>query len=129
MIDHISLNVSDFTRSKAFYEAALGVIGYRVLREFDGSVAGFGVPPQPDFWIRAGQPNTPPIHVAFSVDSREQVEAFYAVAMVAGGRDNGKPGLRPHYHPDYYSAFALDPDGHNIEAVCRRSSDSSGERE
>jgi catechol 2,3-dioxygenase-like lactoylglutathione lyase family enzyme len=120
VIDHISLTVSDFMRSKAFYEAALGAIGYGVLREFDGGVAGFGVPPKPDFWIRAGQQNISPVHVAFSVDSRELVDAFYAAAMAAGGRDNGKPGLRSHYHPDYYGAFVLDLDGHNIEAVCRR---------
>ncbi|MDR2172966.1 MAG: VOC family protein [Burkholderiales bacterium] len=129
MIDHISLTVGDFARSKAFYEAALGAIGYCVLREFGGDVVGFGVPPKPDFWIRAGQSNTPPVHVAFGVDSREQVEAFYTAAMAAGGRDNGKPGLRSHYHPDYYGAFVLDPEGHNIEAVCRQSSDFPGEKE
>jgi catechol 2,3-dioxygenase-like lactoylglutathione lyase family enzyme len=121
MFDHISISVSDFARSKAFYEAALGVIGYCTLREPDGGVAGFGVPPKPDFWIHADHSNISPVHVAFGVDSREQVDAFYAAAMAAGGRDNGRPGLRPHYHPNYYGAFVLDPDGHNIEAVCRRS--------
>ncbi|MDR2016652.1 MAG: VOC family protein [Burkholderiales bacterium] len=128
MMDHISLTVSDAVRSKAFYGAALGAIGYRVLREFGADVIGFGVPPKPDFWIRAGQPNQPPIHVAFGVDSREQVDAFYAAAIAAGGRDNGKPGLRPHYHPDYYGAFVFDPDGHNIEAVCHRPLCSCGEK-
>jgi catechol 2,3-dioxygenase-like lactoylglutathione lyase family enzyme len=120
VIDHISLAVSDVARSKAFYEAALGAIGYRVLREFGDSVIGFGVPPKPDFWVRAGQVSVAPTHVAFGVDSRELVDDFYAAAIAAGGRDNGKPGLRPHYHPDYYGAFVFDPDGYNIEAVCRR---------
>ncbi|MDR2711451.1 MAG: VOC family protein [Burkholderiales bacterium] len=127
MIDHLSISVSNFARSKAFYEAALGAIGYCVLREFGSDVAGFGVPPKPDFWIRADQANISPVHVAFGVDSREHVDAFYAAAIAAGGRDNGAPGLRPHYHPDYYGAFVFDPDGHNIEAVCRRSSGSFGE--
>ena len=82
------------------------------------NVAGFGVPPKPDFWIAEGKPNVPPIHVAFRVDRRELVDAFYKAAIGAGGRDNGAPGLRPHYHASYYGAFVLDPDGHNIEAVC-----------
>ena len=124
MIDHIGLSVSDFARSKAFYQAALEPIGYRMLMEltaeqtggFEG--AGFGVPPKPDFWIGQGKPNDPPIHVAFRVASRALVDKFYAAAMAAGGRDNGGPGVRPHYHPNYYGAFVLDPDGHNIEAVC-----------
>ena len=117
MIDHLCLSVSHFSRSTAFYEAALGAIGYRLMREVDNSVAGFGVPPKPDFWLRTSESNISPVHVAFGVDSREQVDAFYAAAMAAGGRDNGKPGLRPQYHPDYYGAFVFDPDGHNIEAV------------
>jgi catechol 2,3-dioxygenase-like lactoylglutathione lyase family enzyme len=81
-------------------------------------VAGFGVPPKPDFWISNGRPNVPPIHIAFRVDSRTLVEAFYRSALAAGGRDNGAPGPRPHYHEHYFGAFVLDPDGHNIEAVC-----------
>ena len=76
------------------------------------------MPPKPDFWIGGGKPNVPPIHVAFRAASRAQVDAFYRAALAAGGRDNGAPGLRPHYHPNYYGAFVLDPDGHNIEAVC-----------
>ena len=124
MIDHTGLVVSDFERSKAFYAQALAVIGYRLLAEFPASVtghadvAGFGEPPKPDFWLSKGRPNHPPVHVAFRVDSRALVDAFYQAAIAAGGRDNGAPGLRPHYHPDYYGAFVLDPDGHNIEAVC-----------
>jgi catechol 2,3-dioxygenase-like lactoylglutathione lyase family enzyme len=124
MIDHTGVTVSDFTTSKAFYEKALAPIGYALIMELPASVtghtdvAGFGEPPKPDFWISRGNPNQPPIHVAFRAASRSAVDAFYAAAMAAGGRDNGAPGLRPHYHPHYYGAFVLDPDGHNIEAVC-----------
>ncbi|UDF34185.1 UNVERIFIED_ORG: VOC family protein [Shinella sp. XGS7] len=124
MIDHTGLVISDFERSKRFYSEALAPIGYAKLAEFPASitghtdVAGFGEPPKPDFWISRGTPNQPPIHIAFRVGSRALVEAFYQAAMAAGGRDNGAPGLRPHYHPHYYGAFVLDPDGHNIEAVC-----------
>lgn len=124
MIDHTGVVVSDFGKSKAFYSQALSVIGYSLLMEFPSSVtghtdvAGFGEPPKPDFWIIQGTPNKPPIHIAFRVSSRAKVDAFYKAAMAAGGIDNGAPGLRPHYHPNYYGAFVLDPDGHNIEAVC-----------
>lgn len=124
MIDHTGVTVSDFEKSKTFYSHALAAIGYSLLAEFPASVtghsnvAGFGVPPKPDFWINNGTPNNPPIHIAFRVATRALVEAFYKAAIAAGGRDNGAPGLRPHYHPDYYCAFVLDPDGHNIEAVC-----------
>ncbi len=124
MIDHTGVTVSDFDRSKAFYTAALRPIGYRLLAEFPASVtgfadvAGFGEPPKPDFWINRGSPNRPPIHVAFRVAARERVDAFYAAALAAGGKDNGPPGPRPHYHANYYGAFVLDFDGHNIEVVC-----------
>lgn len=124
MIDHTGLVVSDFERSKRFYTEALAPIGYAKLAEFPAAVtghtdvAGFGEPPKPDFWISRGTPNQPPLHIAFRVGSRALVEAFYQAAIAAGGRDNGGPGLRPHYHPNYYGAFVLDPDGHNIEAVC-----------
>ncbi|WP_213958482.1 VOC family protein [Variovorax sp. dw_954] len=124
MIDHTGLTVSDFARSKAFYTEALAPIGYALLMEVPASLsghgdnAGFGVAPKPDFWIAAGTANVPPIHIAFRVDTRAQVDAFHAAALAAGGKDNGAPGLRPHYHPNYYGAFVRDPDGHNIEAVC-----------
>lgn len=124
MIDHASVTVSDFSASKKFYSQALAAIGYSLLAEFPKSVtgssdvAGFGVAPKPDFWIAAGSANKPPIHIAFRVDSRAIVDAFYKTAIAAGGRDNGAPGVRAHYHPNYYGAFVLDPDGHNIEAVC-----------
>jgi len=124
VIDHTGVVVGDFARSKAFYAQALAPIGYVLMMEIPASVtghtdvAGFGEPPKPDFWITSGTANKPPIHVAFRVPTRALVDAFHAAALAAGGTDNGKPGLRPHYHPDYYGAFVLDPDGHNIEAVC-----------
>ena len=117
MIDHAAVAVSDVAKSKAFYRAALGPLGYAVIMEFDDAV-GFGVPPKPDFWIGKADPGGPSIHVAFRADSRAVVDAFHKAAIAAGGRDNGPPGLRPHYHANYYGAFVLDPDGHNIEAVC-----------
>jgi catechol 2,3-dioxygenase-like lactoylglutathione lyase family enzyme len=124
MIDHTGVSVSDFEKSKRFYTEALSAIGYALLMEFPASVtghtdvAGFGEPPKPDFWINRGVPNNPHIHVAFRVSSRAQVDAFYKAALAAGGRDNGPPGIRPHYHEQYYAAFVLDPDGHNVEVVC-----------
>lgn len=124
MIDHLNVPVSDFEKSKAFYGKALAPIGYALLMEFPASanrhsdVAGFGEPSKPDFWIVKGVPGGQSIHVAFRVNSRALVDAFHRAAIAAGGRDNGAPGLRPHYHQDYYGAFVLDPDGHNIEAVC-----------
>lgn len=124
MIDHTGVVVSDFERSKAFYREALAPIGYQLLLEFPAAVtghtdvAGFGEPPKPDFWISRGTPNQPPLHVAFRVNTRAAVDAFHRAALAAGGSDNGAPGLRPHYHPDYYGAFVRCPDGHNIEAVC-----------
>jgi catechol 2,3-dioxygenase-like lactoylglutathione lyase family enzyme len=131
MIDHTGVAVSDFERSKAFYGAALGAIGYAKLLEMgpeitgSTSVAGFGEPPKPDFWIHAGTPNVPPIHVAFRVPTPALVRAFHAAALAAGGTDNGAPGLRPHYHAAYYGAFVRDPDGHNIEAVCHEAQEGS----
>jgi catechol 2,3-dioxygenase-like lactoylglutathione lyase family enzyme len=124
MIDHTGVAVSDFAKSKSFYTAALRPIGYTMLMEIPASVtgstdvAGFGEAPKPDFWIHSGNPNHPPIHIAFRATSRAMVDAFYQAALDAGGTDNGPPGIRPHYHPNYYGAFVLDPDGHNIEAVC-----------
>ena len=124
MIDHTGLDVSDPVRSRRFYEAALAPLGYQVLMEvpteFTGGavVLGMGVPHKPDFWIYQGTPQTPKVHIAFRADNRALVDAFYKAAIAAGGTDNGPPGLRPHYHKDYYGAFVLDPDGHNIEACC-----------
>jgi catechol 2,3-dioxygenase-like lactoylglutathione lyase family enzyme len=123
MIDHTGLQVSDFARAKSFYGAALKPLGYKLMMEVPGKesgaidYAGFG-DAKPDFWLARGTPNTPRLHIAFAAASRAVVDAFYQAAIAAGGRDNGPPGLRPHYHADYYGAFVLDPDGHNIEAVC-----------
>ena len=83
-------------------------------------VLGYGIAPKPDFWVAEGTPNKPPVHIAFLAQSRKQVDEFYQAAIKAGGKDNGAPGLRAHYHPDYYGAFVLDPDGHNVEAVCHK---------
>lgn len=124
MIDHTGVSVRNFEASKAFYAQALSAIGYRLLMELTAeetggsAVAGFGVAPKPDFWIAGGEPNVPPIHIAFRAANRGQVDAFYQAALAAGGRDNGPPGLRAHYHPNYYGAFVLDPDSHNVEVVC-----------
>lgn len=126
MIDHTGVTVSDFQRSREFYRQALAPLGYGLLMEVPASVtgradvAGFGEPPKPDFWVISGQPNHPPVHIAFRAATRAMVDAFYQAAIAAGGRENGGPGIRPHYHPNYYGAFVLDPDGHNIEAVCHQ---------
>lgn len=116
MLDHVSLKVGDFARSRAFYDAALQPLGLGRLMGDDLHFAGYG-DSRPFFWIGEGAGGGP-AHVAFAARHRGAVEAFYAAAMAAGGRDNGPPGVRAHYHPDYYGAFVLDPDGHNIEAVC-----------
>lgn len=125
MIDHMGIRVADFDRAKAFYDAALAPLGasllYMVPPEHTGGVkvGGYGRDDKPVYWLSEG---TPPAdyhqHIAFTARSRAEVDAFYEAAMAAGGRDNGKPGLRPHYHPNYYGAFVFDPDGNNIEAVC-----------
>ena len=128
MIDHSGLKISDPVASRRFYEKALAPLGYRVLMEVPGEftggrvILGFGVPPKPDFWVAEGKPEDPRVHVAFRADSQAVVDAFYAAALAAGGRDNGPPGPRPHYHASYYGAFVLDPDGHNIEAVSHTAS-------
>lgn len=124
MLDHVGLTVSDFARSRAFYEAALAVLGIAPVMEVTeemsgghGAHLGFGVPDNPFFWIGTGKAPGSGVHVAFAASGKAAVDAFYQAAIAAGGRDNGAPGLRPHYHPGYYGAFVLDPDGNNIEAV------------
>jgi catechol 2,3-dioxygenase-like lactoylglutathione lyase family enzyme len=118
MIDHVGLKVSDVERSRRFYEAALAPLGYRVLMDFGEFAIGFGgANGKADFWIGVSEPVTV-CHLAFASPDRATVKAFHAAALAAGGRDNGAPGLRGHYHPDYYGAFVLDPDGNNVEAVC-----------
>jgi len=126
MIDHIGITVPDLAQSRAFYTQALAPLGYALLVDVPAAVAGrdhagFGIAPKPDFWCGAADathPATTPVHLCFRAASRAQVDAFHAAALAAGARDNGAPGLRPHYHPNYYGAFVLDPDGHNVEAVC-----------
>ncbi len=124
MIDHTGVSMSNPKKSRAFYDAALAPLGYRVMMEIPlehtgGKVVlGYGVPPKPDFWLAEGPPQQPHIHIAFRADNHAQVDAFYKAAIAAGGRDNGAPGPRAHYHKDYYGAFVLDPDDHTIEAVC-----------
>ncbi len=116
MIDHIGMSVSDYETSKAFYAKALAPLGYELIMEF-GEVAGFGKGGKPDFWLSKGKP-AEHLHIAIAAEDRGAVDGFYEAALAAGGRDNGPPGLREMYHPNYYGAFVLDPDGLNIEAVC-----------
>jgi catechol 2,3-dioxygenase-like lactoylglutathione lyase family enzyme len=123
MLDHAGFPVSDYARSKAFYLQALAPLGYVLVMEVqqdenDSPAAGFGGGGKPDFWIGGEGGLQRPIHIAIAAQNRAAVDAFYSAALAAGGKDNGAPGLRPHYHPNYYAAFVLDPDGHNIEAVC-----------
>jgi len=124
-IDHVTLMVGDYARSKAFYEKALAPLGIKPIMDF-GEACGFGRGRKPDFWIGTGPTSfqkpeqirtITPTHVAFVAASRDEVDAFYRAALEAGGKDFGAPGVRAHYHPHYYGAFILDPDGHDIEAV------------
>ena len=121
MIHHIDFAVTDFARSREFYIRALAPLGLTLLidRRHGRELSGFGVPPDPELWIRQGSLLTPRLHVALAAPSRAAVDAFHAAALEAGGRDQGAPGLRPRYAEHYYAAYVLDPDGHNIEAVCR----------
>jgi catechol 2,3-dioxygenase-like lactoylglutathione lyase family enzyme len=116
MIDHLGIAVTDLDRSIAFYTKALAPLGYTLIMKWE-QFAGFGVAGKPDFWIGKGAPRDA-IHVAFRANGRATVRAFYEAALAAGGKDNGAPGPRPHYHEHYYGAFVHDPDGHNVEAVC-----------
>jgi catechol 2,3-dioxygenase-like lactoylglutathione lyase family enzyme len=124
MLDHIGIPVSDYTRAKGFYLRALGPLGYGLVLEVasqetgGNNHAGFGPDGKPQFWIGGGKPLKGQVHFAFVAKTRQAVRAFHKAALEAGGMDNGEPGLRPHYHDNYYGAFVLDPDGHNIEAVC-----------
>jgi catechol 2,3-dioxygenase-like lactoylglutathione lyase family enzyme len=118
MLDHVTIGVGDLDRSMAFYDLALAPLGIS-RRYVDGATfAGYGVPGQAFFWIGRRDAVMSGAHIAFTAPDRATVDAFHAAALAAGGRDNGSPGIRPHYHAAYYGAFVLDPDGHNIEAVC-----------
>jgi catechol 2,3-dioxygenase-like lactoylglutathione lyase family enzyme len=116
MLDHVSLRVQDFSRAFAFYKAALAPIGYQVAMEYEGG-AGLGEPGKPDLWLSRTDRAVLPTHIAFRTE-RARVDAFHAAAVAAGGTDNGGPGVRADYHPHYYAAFVLDPEGNNIEVVC-----------
>jgi catechol 2,3-dioxygenase-like lactoylglutathione lyase family enzyme len=116
MIDHLGIMVTDLDASVTFYTKALAPLGYELVMRRE-QFAGFGVAGEPDFWIATGTP-TDKNHVAFRAGGRADVRAFYDAAVAAGGKDNGPPGMRTIYHPNYYGAFVHDPDGHNIEAVC-----------
>jgi len=117
MFDHITIRVKNFARSRAFYESALAPLGYKLM-DSGGTSAGFGNAGKTQLWIEEGTPVSAGLHVAFASPSHKGVQAFHAAALKNGGRDNGGPGLRESYSPTYYAAFAHDPDGNNIEAVC-----------
>ncbi len=125
MLDHVGFAVTDAERSRAFYEQALAPLGITLIMtatpdqtQAGGTAHGFGSDGKPYFWIGDNEKTGEGTHVAFAVGTRAEVDAFCEAALAAGGRDNGGPGLRPHYHPDYYAAFVFDPDGMNIQAVC-----------
>lgn len=126
MIDHLTIVVSDYERSKTFYLAALKPLGYETVMELSreqipqlpvDKTIGIGVGGKPDLWLKPAEDVTP-THVALRTKDRAVVDAFHAAALAAGATDNGAPGVRPHYHPSYYGAFVLDPDGYNLEVVC-----------
>jgi catechol 2,3-dioxygenase-like lactoylglutathione lyase family enzyme len=119
MLDHVSIGVSDVGASKAFFLQALAPLGIILVKEGEGGV-GLGRGRMPFFWLGATIGNPTPVHVAFAANDRSEVDAFYREALAAGAKDNGAPGIRPRYHPNYYAAFVIGPDGHNIEVVCHR---------
>ena len=117
VFDHIGFNVTDFPKAKEFLVKALQPLGIGITSEGEGW-AMVGRQGEGNFWFGSFGRSPGPIHIAFAAANREQVRQFYAAALAAGGKDNGSPGLRPQYHPNYYGAFVIGPDGHNIEAVC-----------
>jgi catechol 2,3-dioxygenase-like lactoylglutathione lyase family enzyme len=120
MLDHIGFTVSDYERSKAFYEQALAPLGITLLMEWKGAAAGFGAAGKPFFFLETRGSAFTGLHVAFAAVDRATVDAFHVAALAAGGTDNGAPGVREIYHPDYYGGYVLDPDGNNVEAVCHK---------
>jgi catechol 2,3-dioxygenase-like lactoylglutathione lyase family enzyme len=123
MLDHVTIGVSNLNHAREFYDRALRPLGIRRLYAEGETFSGYGADKKAFFWIGARAAVTTGAHVAFTAPDRAAVDAFHAAALAAGGRDNGAPGLRPHYHHHYYGAFVLDPDGHNIEAVCHASAE------
>ena len=120
MLDHVTIGVSDIEQSKAFYDQTLRPLGIERLYAEGPTSAGYGAGRKAFFWIGLRHASQTGTHVAFTAEDWATVQQFHRAALVAGGQDNGPPGLRPHYHENYYGAFILDPDGHNIEAVCHR---------
>jgi catechol 2,3-dioxygenase-like lactoylglutathione lyase family enzyme len=127
MIDHLTLHVSDLDASLAFYRQALAPLGYAVVLDLSrvdipqlpvARTVGLGVRGKPDLWLRPAEGAVVPTHIAFRAADRATVDAFHQAGLKAGSQDNGRPGVRAHYHPHYYGAFLLDPDGYNVEAVC-----------
>ncbi len=119
MFDHLGIGASDVQASKDFFLKALAPLGVAVCMEGDFGV-GMGCEGKPSLWLSGRYATPAPMHIAFAARDRKAVDEFYAAAIAAGGKDNGPPGLRPHYHPDYYAAFVIGPDGHNVEAVCHK---------
>jgi catechol 2,3-dioxygenase-like lactoylglutathione lyase family enzyme len=117
MFDHIGFGVTDYAVSKAFFLKALQPLGVGVVMEGEYGV-GIGPKGKPALWLHQSAEKPAPLHLAFTAENRKQVQDFHRAALEAGGKDNGAPGLRPHYHPNYYGAFVIGPDGHNVEAVC-----------
>jgi catechol 2,3-dioxygenase-like lactoylglutathione lyase family enzyme len=126
MLDHVTIGTSNLARAVEFYDRALKPLGIERLFADGQTASGYGAGKKAFFWIGTRDAVMTGTHVAFAAPDHATVDAFHAAALAAGGRDNGAPGLRPHYHPDYYGAFVLDPDGHNVEAVCRRSPGAGG---
>ena len=120
MIDHVTAKVGDIDRAKEFYSKALAPLGYTLQAEFpEAGGFGTGQGAVPDFWIGTNEERGA-THVAFAAESRAAVDAFYEAAIAAGATDNGAPGLRPHYHENFYAAYVHDADGNNIEAVTHK---------
>ena len=117
MFDHIGLGVSNYAASRAFFLKSLAPLGVGIVMEGEHGL-GLGPKGKPSLWLFQSSEKPVPLHIAFTAENRSQVQQFHRAALEAGGKDNGAPGLRPHYHPTYFGAFVLDPDGHNIEAVC-----------
>lgn len=117
MIDHLTISVTDLQKAVTFYERALAPLGYGLAMAFE-QFRGFGPKGKPAFWVKHADAATQPMHLAFVAKDRKSVDAFHAAAIAAGAKDDGAPGLRPHYHRHYYGAFVIDPMGHPIEAVC-----------
>ncbi len=124
MLDHVIIEVSDIKKLKEFYVEVLKQLRYTIFMEFD-DIIGFSVDDKPDFWLRTGIKTSPHVHVAFRALNRDVVDQFHTAALAAGAKDNGAPGIREHYHPNYYAAYVLDPEGHNIEVVCQDAAEST----